>query len=55
MSMLNNILKMIPVIVPKKKDKKPSLIKDLINEPDKFMLQAYVEDEEIIIKLKKRV
>lgn len=37
-----------------KKDEKPSLVKDIIRDPDSFLLEAYTEDGEIVIKLKKR-
>lgn len=37
-----------------KKDEKPSLVKDVVKDPDSFLLEAYVENGEIVIKVKKR-
>lgn len=51
MSILNKLLSRISI---KKKDKKPSLIKEVMDTPEIFKLEAYIENEEIIIKIKKR-
>lgn len=37
-----------------KKEEKPSIIKDVLSEPDLFKLEAFVENHEIVIKIKKR-
>lgn len=37
-----------------KKEEKPSIIKDVLSEPDLFKLEAFVENGEIVIKIKKR-
>lgn len=37
-----------------KKNEKPSLVKDVVKDPDSFLLEAYVENGEIVIKVKKR-
>lgn len=38
----------------KKKKKKPSIIKEAIDNPEYFKLEAFIEGEEIIIKIKKK-
>ena len=37
-----------------KEKEKPSLIKEVIDEPEKFKLEAFIEGNEIIVKIKKR-
>lgn len=51
MSILNKLLSRISIT---KKDKKPSLIKEVMDTPEIFKLEAYIENEEIVIKIKKR-
>lgn len=41
----------IPVF---KKESKTSLLKELFNNPDIFKLEAFIEGDEIIVKIKKR-
>lgn len=38
----------------KKKEEKPSLLKDVMNNPEAFKLEAFIENEEIIVKIKKK-
>ena len=38
----------------KKEEEKPSLIKDVIDNPEKFKLESFIEGNEIIVKIKKR-
>ena len=37
-----------------KKEEKPSLLKDVMNNPEAFKLEAFIENEEIIVKIKKK-
>jgi hypothetical protein len=37
-----------------KEEKKPSLLKDLIDKPEGFKLEAFIEGEEIIVKIIKK-
>lgn len=36
------------------KEKKPSVVKSMMNRPEDFMLEAYFEGEEIVVRIKKR-
>ena len=56
MSLINRIVSMlhIPDIKVKKKERKPSVIKDVIQNPDSFKLEMFVENEEIVIRVKRR-
>lgn len=38
----------------KKKKRKPSTVKDLIDNPDQYKLEMFVENDEIIVKIRKR-
>ena len=38
----------------KKRKHEPSMIKDVIDNPEKFKLEAYIENDEIIVKIKRR-
>ena len=38
----------------KKKATKPTLLKEVIDSPEKFKLEAIIEGEEIIVKIKRR-
>lgn len=57
MDLIKSIVGMFDVsnlkIKRKKKEKKPSVIKDLIDCPDQYKLEAFVENDEIIIKIRK--
>jgi len=38
----------------KKKEKKPNLINEILDKPEGFKFEAYIENEEFIFKIKKR-
>lgn len=38
----------------KKKEKKPSVVKDVVKDPDSFKLEMYVENGEIVVKIRKK-
>lgn len=38
----------------KKKKKKPTLIKEVMDNPEAFKLEAFIENEEIVIKVKRK-
>ena len=52
MGILNRILALFPLT--KRKEKKPSLIKEVMDNPEKFILMASIEDEMIVIRIKKK-
>lgn len=58
MNLIKSIVSLLDVssikLKKNKKDEKPSLVKDVVKDPDSFLLEAYVEDGEIVIKVKKR-
>ena len=35
-------------------EKKPSMIKDMLDRPEGYLLQAYIENEELTIRIQKR-
>ena len=41
-------------IKKRKKKEKPSTVKDLINNPDQYKLEMFVENNEIVVKIRKR-
>ena len=51
MSILN---KMLSVISIKKKEKKSSIIKDVMDKPEEFVLEAFIENDEIVVKIKRK-
>lgn len=51
MDILNKVLSTISI---KKTEKKPSLIREAMDKPEEFKLEAYIEDEEIIVKIKRK-
>ena len=51
MSILNKVLSKISI---KKKVKKVSLVKEVMEEPEKFILEAFIENDEINIKIKRK-
>lgn len=51
MSILNKILSKVAI---KKMSKKSSLIKDVMDKPEEFKLEAFIENEEIIVKIKRK-
>lgn len=38
----------------KKKEKKPFIIKQMIQNPEDYKMEAYIEGEEIIVKFKRK-
>lgn len=34
--------------------KKPSILKDMIDRPEGYLLQAYIDDDELIVTIRKR-
>lgn len=51
MSILNKVLLKVTL---NHKDKKPNLIKDVMDKPEEFKLEAFIENDEVIIKIKRR-
>lgn len=51
MNILNKVLSKIQI---KKKVKKPSLIKEIRDKPEEFILEAFIENDEIIMKIKRK-
>ena len=51
MVVLNKVLSKISI---KKKEKKVSLIKEVTDKPELFKLEAFIENNEIIIKIKRK-
>lgn len=40
--------------IPFKKEKKENLIKDIKESPENYLLMAYIENDEVVIKIKKK-
>ena len=38
----------------KKKKKKPTLLKEVMDNPEAFKLEAFIENEDIVIKVKRK-
>ena len=53
MNILNKILSMIAIKKNRKK-KKPSMIKEVMDKPEEFILEAFIENDEIIVKIKRK-
>ena len=51
MVVLNKVLSKISI---KKKEKKVSLIREVADKPELFKLEAFIENDEIIIKIKRK-
>ena len=51
MDILNKILSKISI---KKTVKKPSLIKEVMDKPEEFKLEAFIENDEIVVKIKRK-
>ena len=51
MNILNKVLSKVPI---KKKVKKPSLIKEIRDKPEEFILESFIENDEIIMKIKRK-
>ena len=41
------------IAIPAKK-RKPSLIKEVIDKPENFKLEAYIEGEEVVMRIKRK-
>lgn len=59
MNLIKSIIGMFDVsdfklIKKRKKKEKPSTVKDLINNPDQYKLEMFVENNEIVVKIGKR-
>lgn len=58
MNLIKSIVSLLDIssikLKKNKKDEKPSLVKDVVKDPDSFLLEAYVENGEIVVKVKKR-
>lgn len=60
MSIISKILNMVDFSQLKfirktdKIDKNPSILTEIVNSPEKFMLEAFIENDEIIVKVRKR-
>lgn len=53
--LIKQIMSMIKVCKPEKKEKKKSIFLDLIDNPDNFKLELYTENEEIVMKIKRNI
>lgn len=51
MDVLNKLLSRISI---KKTEKKSSMIKEVMDTPELFKLEAFIENDEIIIKIKRK-
>jgi hypothetical protein len=40
--------------IKRKKKKEPSLLNEVLDKPENFKLEAFIENEEIIVKIKRR-
>ncbi len=49
-----NILTKLLSKVTIKKVKKNNLMKEVMEEPEKFMLEAFIENDEIVVKVKRK-
>ena len=58
MSLIKTLLGKIDIskmkLKTKKKEKKPTLLKEVIDNPEAFKLEAFIENEEIVIKVKRK-
>lgn len=51
MDILKSILSKVTI---KRMTKKPSLIKEVMDKPEEFKLEAFIENDEIIVKIKRK-
>lgn len=51
MDILNKLLSTITFT---KKEKKVSMITEVMDSPERFKLEAYIENDEIIVKIKRK-
>lgn len=59
MSLINSLIGKIDISkihlkIKKKEKEKTNLLKEVINNPETFKLEAVIENEEIIIKIKRK-
>lgn len=59
MSLVKTILGKIDVSkiklkMKKKEKKKPTLLKEVMDNPEAFKIEAFIENEEIVIKVKRK-
>lgn len=59
MSLINSLIGKIDISKirlknKKEKTEKPNLLKEVINDPEAFKLEAVIENEEIVIKIKRK-
>lgn len=54
MNFMAKVLGNCIVKMGKEKKKKKSLLMDIFENPDDFVLTAYVEDDELIVRLKRK-
>lgn len=47
-------VKMYTKLAEEKRERKPSIFKELINNPDNFILTAWTDGDEVRIRLKKK-
>lgn len=47
-------VKMYTKLAEEKRERKPSIFKELISDPDNFILTAWTEGDEVRIRLKKK-
>lgn len=53
--MFDNLMtKFLSKVTIKRKKKKPSLVKEVMDSPECFKLEAFIENEEIIVKIKRK-
>lgn len=58
MSIFTRILRMLDIsevsLAKKPKTEKPSLLKEVMDSPEKFKLEAVIEGDEILVKIKRK-
>lgn len=59
MSLINSLIGKIDISrirlkIKKEKTEKPNLLKEVMNDPEAFKLEAVIENEEIVIKIKRK-
>lgn len=54
MKILNKVLSLISISKTEKTEKKPSMIKEVMDCPEHFKLEAFIENDEIIVKIKRK-
>lgn len=59
MSLINSLIGKIDISrirlkIKKEKTEKPNLLKEVMSDPEAFKLEAVIENEEIVIKIKRK-